>query len=174
MKRFLTLAAAVLTFSSISINVAEAHAELVKSYPASGDVVSSMPTLVSVEFSEELMLLGDKAINSIEITDPVGAKVAIGSLSVIQNSITADLQTGDYLNGDYTVNWKNVAKDGHKDDGSFTFTLSNPDAPNPESSLLIAPAPVDSHGVATPVLVAVGVLVMVLILVIAYRRFNGK
>jgi methionine-rich copper-binding protein CopC len=166
---------AVLGLMFIALPSASAHTELTTSYPANGDVVSAMPSTVSVEFSENLMLLGGKAVNTVELSAPNGSNVPIDSMSVIQNSITADIAQDDFINGDYTLHYAVVAQDGHKVSGEVTFTLSNPDAPSPEASLLIAPAPSeDSHGVATGVLVAVGVLVSLLILAIAYRRFSGK
>lgn len=159
----------------LSMPQAVAHADLIKSNPASGDVVTSMPNVVTLEFGENLLLLGDKEVNTFTITAPNGSDVSIGSMSVIQNTITADINEADFVNGDYTLSWKNVASDGHKDEGSFTFTLKDPNAPSPESSLLDAPAQAtDSHGVTTGVLTATGVLVIVLVLLIAYRRFSQK
>ena len=173
MKKF-SLATLALVFSISAMPFASAHTELVKSYPAAGDVVSSMPQTVSLEFSENLMLMGDKTVNTVSLTGPTGTEVVIGSMSVIQNTITADIADGEFLNGDYTMTFKVVSADGHKVSDSVTFTLDDPNAVKPEPSLLVAPAPTNSHGVATGIVVALGTLLAILALAIAYRRFSAK
>lgn len=173
MKRIFTSISAI-TVLLLSSPVSHAHTELVKSYPAAGDVVSSMPQTVALEFSENLMLIGDKTINTVSITGPTGTEVVIGSMSVIQNTITADIAGGEFVNGDYTMRFKVVSADGHKVSDSLTFTLDDPNAVKPEPSLLVTPAPSDSHGVATGIVVGLGTLLAILALAIAYRRFSAK
>lgn len=181
MKRLAVILGAMVLLS-LNTNAASAHTELTKSNPAAGDVVTAMPTAISLEFSENLLLLSDQEVNTVTLTAPNGGEIAISSQSVIQNVLTADLasaasEDGGFVNGDYTVTYKVVAADGHKVSNEFTFTLANPNAPTPEASLLTTTADedvTDSHGVLTGVLVPVGVVVILLALAIAYRRFKGK
>jgi methionine-rich copper-binding protein CopC len=156
-----------------------AHTDLTTSYPASGEIVASMPAAISVEFTENLMLLGDKTVNTISLTAPDGTEIAISSMSVIQNKITADVASGDFVNGKYIVAYKVVAADGHKISGEYAFTLSDPNL-----GMAIPTSTGDDEGeedeehelgeLPAGVLVAVGALVMVLVLAIAYRRFSQK
>ncbi len=185
MKRLAVLIGFIVAIT-LNPDSASAHTELTTSNPSAGGVISAMPATISLEFSENLLLLSDQEVNTLSLIAPNGGEIALTRQGVAQNVLSADLNStestdGTFVNGDYTVSYKVVAADGHKVSGEFTFTLANPDAPTPEPSLLIATSgqgatdsPTDSHGVLNGILVPVGVLTILLALAIAYRRFKGK
>ena len=113
-----TLATAVLALAGLVIGAspASAHNVLKSTSPADGKKVARTPSSVVLTFDEPAIALGTKLV----ITGPEGP-VQIGKPSLVDNTVTQDLQPGSPA-GAYTVDWRVTSADGHPISGSFTFT----------------------------------------------------
>ena len=58
-----------LFFSVLLVPSASAHTQIVSSNPAVGATVAEFPSEVSLRFSENLLLIGDKNPNQLEVFD---------------------------------------------------------------------------------------------------------
>ena len=174
MKRCLLLLS-VLIFSTLSFSqIANAHSGVVTASPAQDEAVTALPSQLVVTFTEDLMTIGDKVVNTISLTDPNGSAVALTDIAVAGAKLSAAIPEGEYPSGTYTVDYAIVSADGHKLTESYTFALNAPtlfDAPVPTS----VQADEDEGEEALP-LPIVGAIVVVALLggLYAYRRFNKK
>jgi methionine-rich copper-binding protein CopC len=110
----LSVVAVALTLSAL----ASAHAELQKTEPANGAVLSAPPAHVQLWFDET----PDTTVSKIDLLGPSG-KVDLGPThSMAAKTLMADIK-GKMGDGKYTVNWQAAADDGHVSKGAFSFTL---------------------------------------------------
>jgi copper transport protein len=114
---------------------ASAHATLLSSDPAEGEVLEAVPDVVTFTFSEGVSLTDD----SIQVFDAAGEPVE-SSASGEDEVVTSDLP-GDLANGTYVVAWRVVSADGHPISGSLTFSIGAP-------SETVVPPDVDSGATA--------------------------
>ncbi len=108
-----------------------AHAELVLTTPADGALLAAAPDDVRLEFSDELRPDGSGFV----ISDANGADLAEGSLDLDvadRNVLRAPFPSGAL--GEVTVTWTSHAVDGHRAQGSMTFTIVEPATP-PDTSM---------------------------------------
>lgn len=124
---------------------AQAHEELVGTLPEPGSTVAAGITEISVELSAEILL--ENAGSAIEVLDPSGASL-IGPDCIAVDRATLYALVDLDQEGEYSVNWRSVSQDGHPIDGTFKFSVSNPDGYvasearcQLEPGLVIAPAP---------------------------------
>ena len=127
MKKFAILLVALLMVPVY----ANAHAGVVATSPSQDQVVTTMPTEVSVTFSEELLEISDKEVNTLTVADPDGALIEnlnprVEGATLIATLPAADNESGEYLSGLYTVNYRVVSADGHEVTDSYTFSLNAP------------------------------------------------
>jgi copper resistance protein C len=169
-----TLATAVLAIAGLVIGAspASAHNVLKSSSPADGKKVARTPSSVVLTFDEPAIAIGTKLV----ITGPEGP-VQIGKPSLVDNTVTQDLQPGSPA-GAYTVDWRVTSADGHPISGSFTFTAeaaaSGPSAasslaPQPSTAATSATAPT-ARGSSGLWLVAAAILVVASGLIAIGRR----
>lgn len=165
MKRILVLVGAILL---VPVN-ANAHAGLVNANPEANSSVTVMPTEIALTFTEDLMVIGDKKVNSISLNLLDGAEIALTDLKVDGSVLSASVPAGEYDSGVYEVFYSIVSADGHKVSDSYSFSLN---APTP----LIAPAPADDGGDGVLPLPIVGAIALVVILggFFALRARNRK
>jgi copper transport protein len=101
---------------------AAAHARYVRSVPAAGAQVSSVPAQVTAYFAEALDLAG----SSLTVTNAAAATVSQGTAQQLTSDVKAmqialQPQLGP---GTYTVHWTTKsAADGDTASGSFSFTV---------------------------------------------------
>jgi methionine-rich copper-binding protein CopC len=165
MKRIVILVAAILL---VPVNAAFAHAGLVSSNPAANTEVTLMPNEISLTFTEDLMVLGDKSVNSLSLNLMDGAEVTLTDLKVDGAVLSAKVAPAEFDAGTYEIFYTIVSADGHKLSDSYSFSLN---APTP----LIAPAPEkDGHGVLPLPIVAAIALVLLLGGFYAFRARNRK
>ncbi len=150
MKRILVLVAAILLVPVY----ANAHAGLVSSNPAANTEITAMPSQISLTFTEDLMILGEKDVSSISLHLMDGPEVTLTDVKVNGATLSANLPEAEYQSGVYEVDYKIVSADGHKVSDSFTFSLNAP-------TLLIAPAP-DKDGAGVFPLPIVGAISIVI------------
>lgn len=127
------LAAMLLALSALSAlpAVVAAHAEFDRSVPEDGETVQGSPNVIRAFFSEEL---ADGS--EMTLVDEGGATIATGTIDPA-NPTRMRIDPPDLETGDYEVQWKAFADDGHLETGTFTFTVSAPVTPPPS----VAPTP---------------------------------
>jgi len=97
-----------------------AHAHLKSANPTDKAIVSTAPTALTLDFKEGLNL----AFSGADLLDASGSSVLQGKaqLSNGDDTLTIPLQS-TLKPGDYTVKWHALSADGHKTDGSYSFTV---------------------------------------------------
>jgi methionine-rich copper-binding protein CopC len=97
-----------------------AHANLKVETPAANSTVAPPEKLI-LKFSEGL----EMKFTAVKITGPDGKVVTTGPLSLDPNDQTSLIVpiTGSLTAGKYKVDWHAVAKDTHKTQGSYSFTV---------------------------------------------------
>ena len=109
------LAALLLALAGASATLA--HAELVASDPADGEVLDASPTTIRLAFSENL----DPAKSSFRLLGPDGATIGTGDATAAK---AMSLQSPPLSDGTYTIKWTSAsADDGDIERGQFTFTV---------------------------------------------------
>jgi len=121
-RRLLGAVAAVLAVLTLLLGAApaSAHATLLSSDPAEGEVLPEAPGDVTFTFDEPVVL----SENSVQVFDAAGDPVesSAGSRDAV---VTAELP-GDLADGTYVVTWRVVSTDGHPITGSLTFSIGAP------------------------------------------------
>lgn len=118
MKKVLALAFSLALAGTSS---AFAHAHLLSQTPADKAIVTAAPTELTLKFSEGVAL----KFTGVQVTGPDKAAVALGaeSLDPKDNTLLLVPLTGKLAAGVYTVAWHVLSTDGHKTNGSYTFTV---------------------------------------------------
>jgi methionine-rich copper-binding protein CopC len=107
-------------FLAFSASPASAHTVLVNSIPQSESVIRSLPPEVTITFAEELIAIGDS--NSIKVFDSTNNDVSLGEALVAGPTLSKALETSEKT-GEYKVEYRAVAADGHVIKGEFTFSV---------------------------------------------------
>lgn len=159
---------ALVAFSSTN-TVASAHTSVVKTTPSYKSTLREMPESISIEFTDVLMTLGEKKVNSIEVTDPKGTKVPTIETVVDQRILTVLLPVRSYVDGTYLISYRVVSADGHSISGSYELYLNTPS----ESA-----APIEEHQSFLHIhqthLIQAGLALIFIFLWWTYRRFNRE
>jgi len=154
MRSLAVLVACVLSGAVLMGGAAEAHANYVRSNPASDARLVKPPTEVRIEFSEP----PDPKGSDIEVLDTAGKRHDKGDVgpSGDPNGLRVSLEP--IPDGGYLVAWTTTsAVDGHTTKGSFAFVIGNgpiptpppvPDAAPPPSPLEIAGRALSYAGIA--------------------------
>jgi copper transport protein len=114
---------------------AAAHATLVSTDPAEGEVVAETPDVVTFTYDEPVSLTD----GSIQVFDAAGEPVDSSATSE-DEIVTADLPD-ELAAGTYVVAWRVVSADGHPISGSLTFSIG-------AASETVVPPQVDSESTA--------------------------
>ncbi|MEZ2131024.1 MULTISPECIES: copper homeostasis periplasmic binding protein CopC [unclassified Sinorhizobium] len=111
----------VAALSYLLAGPAMAHAHLEAATPAANATVSVSPSSLELTFSEGLNL----AFSGVDVTNAKGVTIATDKATlggtdgtVLTVPIHSALQPGVY-----TVNWHVLSNDGHKTQGSYSFTV---------------------------------------------------
>ena len=121
--RSILLSAALLL--ALGIAPASAHTTLIGSSPSKGAVLKVSPKNITLKFEEPLLTLKGHTINRITLADPKKAPIALEKMSVVGQSVLAQISSPLTLPGKYKVSYRVAAQDGHVVTGSFFFTLQN-------------------------------------------------
>jgi len=163
----ITLAALVLAFFAAA--PALAHTSVVKTIPSYKSTLSEMPGRISIEFTDTLMTLGEKKVNSIEITDPSGAVIALVGTEIEKNLLSVSLPQRSYIDGTYLVSYRVVSADGHSISGSYELYLNTPS----ENVAAVEEHEGFFHIHQTHIIQG-GVVLIFILLWWGYRRFNRE
>jgi methionine-rich copper-binding protein CopC len=119
-----TLLSAALLLA-LGISPASAHTTLIGSNPSKGSVLNVSPKTITLKFEEPLLTLKAHTINRITLSDPKNKVIALEKLSVIGESVLAQISSPLTSPGKYKVSYRVAAQDGHVVSGSYFFTLQN-------------------------------------------------
>lgn len=131
------VAALALLLGALAITVgtagsAAAHATLVSTSPAEGEVLTSAPEEISLVFSEPVTLAPD----GIAVFDATGAPVASEATSQDEEVVATFAAPEALPDGTYVLTWRVISADGHPVAGSLTFSIGapSPSVATPEPS----------------------------------------
>jgi copper resistance protein C len=97
-----------------------AHAHLQTSLPAANAAVAKAPVELDLSFSERLIL----KFSGVTITGPDKNAIAPGEAALTKDGTGLTVPLPQPLEpGSYTVNWHAFSADGHKTQGSYSFTV---------------------------------------------------
>lgn len=100
-----------------------AHTALVSATPAADSTLSGFPSEITLTFNENLLEVGDKNPNKVEVLDQTGYLLT-GTPTVSGATITAPL--GITGNGEFQVKYRVVSQDGHVVEGNYNFKVDSP------------------------------------------------
>ncbi len=160
------LPALALALALLAPAPAAAHAPLASTTPADGEELTSPPDEVVMIFDGEL----DPESSGFVVTDADGTEVGTGEVDLDvaeRNEIRGAVDITDP--GDYTVAWTSAAADGHPEEGTFSFSVVDPDGAggSQDSPNTAAPAPAGPH----PLVVA-GMMLLVLAAISGHRTMG--
>lgn len=116
-KMFLAAAAISIAFAGQAM----AHAHLKTAVPAADSTVKAAPSELGLTFSEGLNL----KFSGVKITGPNKAAVKTGEAMLMDKDATLMVPvTGKLTPGKYTVEWHALSTDGHKTNGTYSFTIA--------------------------------------------------
>ena len=118
----LLVALAALTVLVGAAAPASAHATLVSSDPAEGEVLDATPDVVTFTFDEAVSL----PASAVQVFDATGEPVESES-AARDKLVTTDLPE-ELADGSYVVVWRAISADGHPIAGSLTFAIGAPSA----------------------------------------------
>lgn len=154
MKMKKVLAGAMLTFMATALMAGPASANsLVSTSPVAGSTVNSTPSSITLNTQDVVMDTG----NTVTVTDPQGARVDDGTLTVNATTIVAGLKLMK-VSGVYMVSYSLLTANDVPLQGSFTFTFNAPNVISSASPSVITPSPTASTapastGMGVPVLI---------------------
>lgn len=97
-----------------------AHAMPEQSVPATGAVLNEAPATVTIQFDSNL----EPIFSTLIVKDDAGKQVSKGNGSVGPSNPRALITELSKLQpGRYHVYWSAVARDGHRTEGDYTFTV---------------------------------------------------
>jgi methionine-rich copper-binding protein CopC len=117
MNNRILLAAALAAIASPAF----AHAHLLSETPAAKATVTPAPTALTLKFSEGV----DLKFTGAKVTGPEKTAVALGteSLDPSDDTVLTVPLTGLLKAGVYSVAWHALSTDGHKTNGTYSFTV---------------------------------------------------
>ncbi len=104
----------------LAASPAFAHAHLELAQPAAGATVPPPVTELTLKFTEDVSL----AFTGLTLTGPAGA-VSLGTarLDPADGALLIAPLAAPLPAGTYTVSWHALSTDGHKTNGSYSFTV---------------------------------------------------
>jgi methionine-rich copper-binding protein CopC len=96
------------------------HLRLVKSVPASGQVVTEKPAEIRLWFSQK----PEVGLTSIRLLREDSTAITIGKVAATEDSLSVRVPLDQSIApGTYIVAWRSVSKDGHAVRGSYKFNM---------------------------------------------------
>lgn len=94
-----------------------AHATPQQQTPGPGQVISSGATTVNITFDSQI----EPVFSTLKVTDQRGRQVSRGKGSVSGSTLRTSLPK--LSSGSYQVYWSVVSNDGHRTQGSYSFSV---------------------------------------------------
>jgi len=160
MKTKKVIAGLMLAFMATVLMAGPASANsLVSTSPVAGSTVNSTPSSITLNTQDVVMDTG----NTLTVTDPQGARVDDGTLTVNATTIVAGLKLLK-VTGLYTVSYSLLTNNDVPLQGTFTFTFNAPSVISSASPSVITPSPTAS---AAPASTGIGMPVLIVGLIFA-------
>ena len=156
MKKLLSISVIALVGLILLPASASAHAGVITTVPSQDQVLTAMPQEISMTFSEDLLTIDGKEVNTISLNHFDGPPVEIGEVRVQGATISASIPESEYESGVYEVTYSIVSADGHKVTDSYTFSLNAP-------TLYVAPAAKEPSRGVIPAPIVGAIIVVVVI-----------
>jgi methionine-rich copper-binding protein CopC len=127
MRKTIPLAFVLFITLFFSPTSAFAHASVLSSNPSEAAVLTEMPTEISVTFSDDLLVVSDKEINTLKLNYSDGTSLPLQDATVTGNVLTAAVIAGEYQPGLYQITYRVISTDGHEVSDLITFSLNTPE-----------------------------------------------
>lgn len=114
-----------LTLVFTGSSAAFAHTVLIGSDPVANSTITQLPEEIKLTFADPLLVLGKRAINAVEVIDPMGHLITSSDNVVKGALLTNVLAPKSIMQGLFHVNFRVVAQDGHILSGSFSFSVGS-------------------------------------------------
>jgi len=137
----ITLAAVVLVVV-VPASPAAAHAELVSTEPASGEVLPTAPEQVVLHFTEGVQV-GDDAV---ELFASAGDEIDVGEVTTADRGAAVAVDVPALDDGAYVVAWRVTSADSHPIHGAFTFRVGAAASSDDEAEALMSQLVADEGG----------------------------
>jgi copper resistance protein C len=111
-----------------------AHTGLKSSTPANKQIVDAEVNEIKMIFNTDI-----EKLSSFKVVDAQGTEYEIADKSVDKSSMSGGLNS-PLKDGEYTVDWKIIGKDGHPIKGSFAFSVRIPATATPSASPSASPS----------------------------------
>ncbi len=98
---------------------AGAHAVLLQTEPASGQVYTNPPTAVTLRFDENVQV----GLGGIRLFDSKSNRIETGRPTQIGSAATVSVSVPKLNDGTYVATWRVISADGHPVQGAFTFSV---------------------------------------------------
>ncbi len=116
----LLLLASIAALSTLTTTMVFAHAKLTSSTPAADSTISVART-IELHFDEGV----ETKMSSVKLMAADGTVIAAMSMKDAKDPAMLSIMPNSPLKaGRYTVKWSAVTDDGHKTQGTFSFTVS--------------------------------------------------
>jgi len=109
----------------LGISPCSAHTSLLSSTPAINSKLAKPPTMISLQFDEDLIVLGSNETNQVSVTNTNGVEFVLGKSRVLGSILEANLDNNNMNSGEFTVKYRVVSADGHVVSSSFHFTITD-------------------------------------------------
>ena len=110
-----------------------AHASLLESNPAPGEVLQASPQQIRLSFSEVV----SASFGAVRVYNSDSERVDSGDVKTRNNAV--EVQVPKLDNGSYVVTWRVTSADSHPISGAFTFQIGNAgNASSPRTQALAA------------------------------------
>ena len=144
------------TFSPAAV----AHSGVVASNPTEGQELTELPNEVSVTFSEELLVIEGKDVNTLTLTAQDATQVPLTEIKVEGNILRASVPAGDFPAGLYEMNYRVISADGHEVSDEITFSLATAVA-SPETSASPEVVKTESQPFALPLPIVLAIALLI-------------
>ncbi len=169
---FLICALLSISFASFfSPTTAFAHASVLSSNPSEGELITEMPKEISVTFSDDLLVVADKEINTLKLNYSDGTSVPLQDATVTGNVLTAAVIADENQSGTYQITYRVISADGHEVSDVITFSLNTPQEVvlNPKASEVEG-----SGAIPLPIALALAVVIAIAGFLLFERRRSSK
>jgi methionine-rich copper-binding protein CopC len=168
MKKLIAVLAAT-TLMAIAAPGAYANS-ITSTSPNSSESLKVAPTAVTITTELPVIQEGSEVV----VTDPSGARVDLGSISAVDNTILVDLKPIK-SSGIYTVTYSILAENDVPLTGRFTFNFAAPEViSTPTAQPTPTQAPTPSGNNAGTTMFVLGLLLAAVVVTVALARYARK
>lgn len=153
-----------------------AHTGLQSSSPANGETIDKPLTEIRMEFNTDI-----EPLSTFVLSNEKNESVKLTGIGIDKNTMSGKIEPA-LPNGEYTVTWKIIGRDGHPVENKFSFAVNMPPQPNQSASgaaegggdpnksqwTVPEPEPDKTGGNKTVVAAAAALLAAALLIALAY------